>query len=1038
MRVGIFIFFLLFLGKSLAFAQINDWENPEVTGINKEDYHCTLVLPSLKMASGEVRSLDGSWKFCWSSNPDSRPMDFYEPTYDASDWDDIIVPGNWQLQGYGIPIYTNWTYPFLKKQPQVTGEPPQDFFSYSNRNPVGSYLRTFVLSQVEKNKRYYLHFAGVKSAMYVWLNGKKVGYSENSMSPAEFDVTEFLHAGENVLAVEVYRWSDGSYLEDQDMWRFSGIFRTVELWTRPQLHICDYRVVTKLSEDYTSAMLRMDVWVRNTMSVAADNCKLAFNLKGVSVRDRTADMFVEEEVPKVQPGAVKKVSLFYRLENPRLWTAETPELYDFELSLFKSGEVLECFQNHLGVRDIRISGEIFRVNGKHVKLKGVNRHEHHPRTGRFVDSLTLVKDLKLMKQANINMIRTSHYPNAPLFYELCDKLGFYVMDEANQESHGYGLGNVEIGNNPLWRKSHVDRALSLVKRDFNHPCVIAWSLGNEGGRGCNLVAMRDTILALDSTRIIYCDTQKEISQVYDEGYPSPERLKEVGEQVNDKPVFMREYAHAMGNSVGNLKEFWDVIYADSSLMGGAIWDWVDQSIAKKVKPSVQTYDDNPSDLTLHPDEFWAIGGDFGDIPNDGAFCINGLIGADRVPHPHYYEVQKAYQDIDFFLLDSINPVVQVISKNPFINQKDYEYQCEITENGHTVYCDRVELIAGNRLVISDVARFAPDKEYFLMVYARLKEAVLWAEKGFVVAKEQFLLHAGLKTENFDKVDGRLLKKDSLNWTILIGERFSVRLDNHNGTLCSLVYNGREMLKGKLEPYFWKPANDNQRRNGYNQRLGMWKNVTEHCKVHVLERKEDTHCFEVTYQMCLGETGARVNMSYLIDPQGRIKVNLDYLPLPGKEYVSIPKVGVRFRADSALNVVSWYGRGPQENYPDRKTGSLVGIYTRQLGDFITPYVVPQDNANRSDVRWCTFGNESGRGIKVSSSQAFCFRAWPYGESDLETAGHDYELPKRDYVNINIDLNIHGVGGNDSWGARTLDRYTIDGNLPYEFSFLIEPL
>lgn len=1028
---------LLLCNVSWVSSQIHDWEDPNVVSRNKEEYHCTLMLPSLKETHDEVKSLNGIWKFHWSPNPSCRPVQFYKENYDSLNWDEIIVPGNWQLQGYGIPIYTNWTYPFLKDQPKVTGESPKNFFSYANRNPVGSYVKNITLPFLEKDKRYYIHFAGVKSAMYVWVNGKEVGYSENSMSPAEFDVTEYLHAGENTLAVEVYRWSDGSYLEDQDMWRFSGIFRSVELWTRPQLHIKDYKIVTRLSENYQNSIVGVDVWLRNTSSSAIKKCKLSFDLIGENKDGERVDQKLEKEVRDIPAHSQKKISLTCNLEGPQLWTAETPNLYHCTLSLLQKQSVLECFKNHIGIRNIEISGEIFKINGHHVKLKGVNRHEHHPRTGRYVDSTTLAKDLILMKQANINMIRTSHYPNDPLFYELCDKLGFYVMDEANQESHGYGLGNTEIGDNPLWRKSHVDRALSLVKRDINHPCVISWSLGNEGGAGCNMIAMRDTILSVDSTRIIYCDTQKEISQIYDEGYPSPETLKQIGKKVVDKPVFMREYAHAMGNSVGNLKEFWDVIYADSSIVGGAIWDWVDQSIAKKIVPAKQVYDNDPSNLHLKDDEFWAIGGDFGDAPNDGSFCINGLIGADRIPHPHYYEVQKVYQDLDFLLVDAAKKVVQVISRNPFINPADYEYRYEILEEGMVVHESVLKCNEKNQLNIGDVIQLKPEKEYFLSIYAQLTKPVLWAEKGFVIAKEQFLLRERQKQNENDKLYGSLQQKDSLYLTTLTGPDFEIQLDNNTGALSQITYGGVKILKEKIEPNFWKPANENQRRNGYNQRLGLWKGATDEQKVQVLNKSMTHSGFAVTYQKYLIKADVTVNICYSINAKGEITVTLDYLPQSGREYPLIPKIGISFKTDSVFNNIVWYGRGPEENYPDRKTGALLGIYAKQLRDFVTPYVVPQDNSNRSDVRWCTFEDKSGKGIKISSSQPFCFRAWPYNEKDLETMGHNYELPVRDYVNINIDANIHGVGGNDSWGAKTLDQYTINANQPYSFTFTITP-
>lgn len=501
MRIYIFLLTVCFIFQMRA-QQVPDWENPRVVGINKEEYHSTLTLPSGKSSCEEIVSLNGRWKFYWSPDPQSRPSDFYKNNFDVSGWDNISVPGTWQLQGYGKPIYTNWTYPFKKDQPKVTGEPPKHFFSYENRNPVGSYVTTFDVSEDMKDKQLYLHFEGVKSAMYVWINGKKVGYSQNSMAPAEFDITGYVNEGQNRLAVEVYRWSDGSYLEDQDMWRFSGIYRPVELWVRPKIHIKDYSLTTDLADDFSSAGFKAKVWLRNLLDSKSGKLSLEVLLKG---KNRNEERFVKrlitpvKNLPATSAGCYTLSSV---VENPKLWSAEKPNLYDVEIRLYDGKKVVEEFQSHIGIWKCEIDGNVFKFNGQPVKLKGVNRHEHHPRTGRLVDRETMEKDLRLMKQANINMIRTAHYPNSPLFYELCDRYGFYVMDEANQESHDYGLGNKILGDNPEWTLAHVDRALALVQRDKNHPCVVFWSLGNEGGAGRNMQAMADTIQAIDASRII--------------------------------------------------------------------------------------------------------------------------------------------------------------------------------------------------------------------------------------------------------------------------------------------------------------------------------------------------------------------------------------------------------------------------------------------------------------------------------------------------------------------------------------------------------
>ena len=602
-------------------AQQHDWENQAVLGINKLPYHATLQLPSKQKECKEIVSLDGEWLFHWIRNPEERPVDFYREDFDTSDWGKITVPGNWQTQGYGTPIYININYPFVKNRPSVTTEPPKDWTAYENRNPVGQYVTYVDATKDMLSKNLILHFGGVHSAFYLWINGKKVGYSQNSMSPAEFDVTSYMREGKNKIAVEVYRWSDGSYLEDQDMWRLSGIFRPVELWVRPLAHISNYQVTAEPSADYTKAEIKAAISLCNTGKKTVKNLQAALLFNGREIKG---------ELKQLAAGDTTTLSLGYTLNQPMLWSAEKPNLYPFSVELRDTkGNVIEHFDYHLGVKKVEVIGEVFKINGKNVKLRGVNRHDHHPKTGRYVDDATYEEDIRLMKQANINFLRTSHYPDREYIYELCDRWGIYVMDEANHETHGYGYANEEMGRDLTWQAAHVDRAESLVKRDFNHPCVILWSLGNEGAVGANIEAMYNKVKELDTTRPPFYDSDRRYSCIWDDSYLYPDDLKKNAEAVKHKPFMMREYAHAMGNSCGNLQEYWDVIYNDSSICGAAIWDWVDQGLEK--------------------DGYYAYGGDFGDKPNDGPFCINGVIGPDRKPHPHYYEVQYVYQPLKFEL-----------------------------------------------------------------------------------------------------------------------------------------------------------------------------------------------------------------------------------------------------------------------------------------------------------------------------------------------------------------------------------------------------
>ena len=750
---------------------INDWENPAVLGINKLPYHATLQLPSKEKECKEIVSLDGQWLFHWSPTPESRIVEFYREDYDVSQWGKITVPGNWQTQGYGTPIYININYPFVKDRPRVTTEPTKDWTAYENRNPVGQYVTFVDVTKEMLSKNLILHFGGVHSAMYVWVNGQKVGYSQNSMSPAEFDVTKYLRKGKNKLAVEVYRWSDGSYLEDQDMWRLSGIFRSVQLWVRPLVHISDYQVTAMPNKDYSQATVRAKIQICNTGNKTAK--KLQAILK-ISQRDGSfvtsaGDVTKEPSLCDIHAGDTTTIELTCALDKPLLWSAEKPNLYPFSVELEDNkGNTIEHFDYHFGVKKVEIVGEVFKINGKNVKLRGVNRHDHHPRTGRYVDDATYEEDIRLMKQANINFLRTSHYPDREYLYELCDRWGIYVMDEANHETHGYGYANKVMGEDLTFQKAHVDRAESLVKRDFNHPCVILWSLGNEGGVGPNNEAMYNKVRELDNTRPPFYDSDRRYSAIWDDSYLYPDDLRREAQKVSDKPFMMREYAHAMGNSCGNLQEYWDVIYADSSIVGAAIWDWVDQGLypMDNGKLKMENY---PSSIIHYP---FFYGGDFGDKPNDGPFCINGLIAPDRKPHPHYYEVQYVYQPLKFVRKD--NGRIDIINRDCFTDPSEYK-------------------------ITYDTLRY--DSEVLLNVAARLKEDKPWAKKGFVVAREQFVLTpyafpVKQRDGYFVTSAGDVTKEPSPCYTI------------DGNKLTSWIVDGKEMLQAPLEPYFWKPENDN--------------------------------------------------------------------------------------------------------------------------------------------------------------------------------------------------------------------------------------
>ena len=995
----------------------NDWENPHVLGINKLPYHATLQLPSKEKECKEIVSLDGQWYFHWSRKPEERPADFYRENYDESQWGKIAVPGNWQMQGYGTPIYININYPFVKARPSVTAEPPQDWTAYENRNPVGSYVQFFDVTKEMLQQNLILHFGGVHSAFYVWVNGKRVGYSQNSMSPAEFDVTKYLKAGKNKLAVEVYRWSDGSYLEDQDMWRLSGIFRPVQLWVRPQTHICDYKVTSDLNSDFSQATIHANISLCQTGKKAAKDLRVVFKMDG---RELVGN------VKSLLAGDTTTVALNLPLEHPRLWSAEKPNLYPFSIELQDmKGAVIEHFDYHLGVKKVEIVGEVFKINGKNVKLRGVNRHDHHPRTGRYVDDATYELDIRLMKQANVNFLRTSHYPDREYLYELCDRYGIYVMDEANHETHGYGYANREMGEDPEFKDAHVDRATSLVQRDRNHPCVILWSLGNEGAVGPNIEAMYNKVKELDTTRPPFFDSDHRYSDIYDDSYLYPDELRERAQRVTDKPFMMREYAHAMGNSMGNLQEYWDVVYADSSICGLAVWDWVDQGIAKPIDGSPLR---PSSKLQKEEDEFWAYSGDFGDKPNDGPFCINGLIAPDRTPHPHYYEVQYVYQPLKFVYEDGN---VRIINRDFFTDVDEYEYTYEFLADGKVRETGGLTL-QGNTLIFpsiqAPVVGGGPFPELSIYVEARLKEDKPWAQKGYVVAREQFVTKPSSFPTTLTGTPAESRQEDG--GVLVTTNQGSVMIDN-TGAITSWMLDGKQMLQAPLEPYFWKPENDNQGAAGFARRVAVWQEAATQRTVHSYRAEVDESTLKIVYDISL-PIGADLTLTYAFTAEGRIMVNMDYIPT-ATDIPLMPKFGMRMRLPADYTDINYYGRGPWENYPDRKGSAFLGRYQMPLSDYMTEYVHPQDNGNRCDVRWFEIAGSS-RKLRIEGCQPLCIRAWDYGEEDLGV-GHPYELQRGKFVNLNIDLSVHGVGGTDTWGKRTLPQYTIDGNQAHHYGFIL---
>lgn len=1019
------IFIAAFLFFSVTgFAQ-NDWENPTVFDINKEPGHATFVPLDLqgnsvnfdKEKSPFVQMLNGNWKFNWVPKPADRPVDFYKPEYDVSSWKEIPVPANWQLHGYGIPIYTNIVYPFRVDPPHIQHD----------NNPVGSYRRNFTIPENWEGKEVFLHFAGVKSAFYLWINGEKVGYSQGSMTPAEFNVTKYLKKGENVLAAEVYRWSDGSYLEDQDMWRFSGIYRNVYLFAVPKIHIRDFYITTDLDDKFKNAELKLLAEIKNS----GEGNINGYSLKAtVFEKDNPGEIIAAME-SDVTVDALQEAPFYLnkKVRNPKLWSAEVPVLYTMVIELLdNNGNVVEKVASNFGFKKVEIRGGEFFVNGKSILFKGTNRHEHDPDFGRAITHESMIKDILLMKQNNINAVRCSHYPNQPLWYELCDEYGLYLFDEANVESHGIGYGkNILPGSDPNWTGAVVARAERMVLRDRNHASIVVWSLGNEAGHGDNFYKMADRIRELEPTRPIHYRQMNEAADMDSQTYPTPDWIIKRAQEKPDRPFLMNEYAHAMGNSVGNLEEYWEAIEKYPALIGGFIWDWVDQGLRAKTQNGI---------------EYFAYGGDFGDKPNDDNFCINGLVSPDRVPNPSLCQVKKVYQNISSKLLDAKTGKIEIHNKYNFTNISRYAAGYELMEDGQVVETGGLGNIGvepGTRKEVTVPFKTNPveGKEYFLKVVFSLEKNEIWAEKGHIVAWDQFLLQKTNPPINELKNKGeKLTLENSEDGIVVRGNHFQVSFDAESGELKSLNYSGNEMLVSPVVPNFWRVPLDNDLGHGFNITSGAWRTASQYRIVKkVAPANFNGDSIQVNINSEIPVFAIPHRTVYTVYKSGTVKVECSMevkMKVP-----ELPRFGVQFEIPDEYSQMDWYGRGPQETYQDRKTGAAFGIYSGKVDDQIYPYIYPQENGNKTDVRWITFTNGSGKGIKISGLPKVDVSARPYTDNILEASTHNYQLPDLPFYSVQVDYKQRGVGGNNSWGLKPLDKYRLLDD-KYEYSFLISPV
>ena len=1023
------------------YGQQNDWENPEVIGYHKLPAHNTSIsFPSESEAlnvniesSSRYKSLNGKWKFSWAPVPEQAPSEFFKEDYNVENWKEIPVPSNWELQGYGTAIYTNVIYPYPVNPPFV----PKD------DNPVGCYRTEFSVPKAWSDMQITLHFGGVSSAMYVWVNGIKVGYSQGSRLPAEFDITPYLKKGKNSLSVKVYRWSDGNYLEDQDHWRLSGIHRNVYLAASPKFQIYDFFVKTMFDHHYTNAELQIQAKVRNFDNEPPKGWKIEGQLyDGEGQPVLSEKMSVETDRltrrPWPQRDKVPFADLSAKVEKPKKWSAEFPNLYTLVLTLKdRDGKVVEARSNKIGFREVKIKEGQLLVNGKSVLLYGVNRHDHSQTGGKTVTVQEMLNDILLLKRFNFNAVRTSHYPNNPKWLELCDEYGIYLIDEANIETHGIGGW---LSNDQQWHNAFVDRGIRLVERDKNHPSVIFWSLGNESGYGMNHAAMGAWIKDYDDTRYIHYEGAQSvyggldppgvdmISRMYS---PIEDMVAWANHPIDKRPVIWCEYAHSMGNSLGNFYKFWDAIRANKRMIGAFIWDWTDQGI-------LQT-DENGS-------RYWAYGGDFGDKINSGNFCINGVISADQKPKPVTWEVKKIQQPVEMKAAMLERGDIYVKNWHHFTDLSIYDISWDMEENGKVIQNGDLKSISTKpteteRINIPfEMPELKPGAEYFLKVTFKTNKDYSWANKGHVVAWEQFKLP--LKNPSNQLLDVNSFKNISVSEdgpsVVISGEVFEVEISKANGLLSSYKLNGKEIIKEPLAPNFWRAPIDNDIGGGMPRRLGIWKNAAEKRTISRFTAKQiNEKAAKVSVEMELVNIHSGLSISYTIYGNG--EVHVDYHLTAGGGLPNIPRIGMQMQIEDAYDNMEWYGNGPHENYWDRHMGSAVGIYNKSISRDFYQYVRPQESNNHWGTRWAKLTDSSGNGILISTQNTINFSAWPYSMEDLEKSKHINELPDRDFITVNIDHLQQGVGGDDSWSqnARPHKEFRIPpGN--YSYSFSVKPV
>lgn len=1043
--------------------KIEPWEDPQVTSINRDLSRATAwsfesvedALSCDRTRSSRVQMLNGEWDFKLALKPADAPSDFYKSKVHG--WDQIEVPSNWEMKGYDLPIYKSAVYPFRPINPPYV---PRDY------NAVGSYQRSFSIPEKWEGMNITLHFGGVSSAFKVWVNGKFLGYGEDSFLPSEFNVTPYLQKGENIVSVQVIRWSDASYLEDQDQWKLSGIQREVMLLAEPKLRIADFFYQTRLDKNYHDAVFSLRSRIENLTgdTVKGGTLKVQlYDAKNQPVFHQTLTKPLVEIINESYPRLdnVKFGMFEAQVKNPIKWSDEEPYLYTLTLTLEdNSGKIQEVKSCRVGFRSIEFSKSDSKllINGKVTYLYGVNRHDHDPAKGKALSQEDIRRDVAQLKQFNFNCIRTSHYPNDPYFYDLCDQYGILVIDEANYETHGIGS---LLSNDPRWTSAFLERANRMVLRDKNHPSVIIWSLGNEAGRGPNNAAMAAWVHDFDITRPVHYEPAQgspELDGYIAPGDPGYPNTKDHSHRIQDpldqyyvdivsrmypalytsdlllsqkngdrRPIFFCEYAHSMGNSTGNIKEFWDQFRSKERLIGGCIWEFKDQGLYKT--------DENGR-------RFLAYGGDFQEKYFDD-FTIKGIVQADGTPHAAIYECKRVFQPIECQMINASKGLLRVMNRHAAKSLSDYAINLKILENGAEIVNKWIPsmALAACRDSVLDVSqlipKMKPGNEYFLNIAFILKTDQPWAKAGHVVASNQFAL-SGLPVAEKVKIAARnlLISKESDRYMIK-GKGFHLTFDTNNGALNSYYSEGKEHILSPLMPNFTRPLTDNDNHGWKAQKvLKEWYESKPRLVNFTIGKNPSGEVkAESQYELINGK--ARVLVTYTIDDKGVVKVVfalkiIEALP-------NIPKVGMTCGIANDYRQISWYGRGLQENYTDRRYGFDVGLYSLPMDQFMEPYVKPQENGNRTDVRWMYLSNKTMTGLLVVADSVLSMSAWPYNQEAFKVAKHLNEMKESGYITLNIDLIQMGVGGNDSWSAvaAPLEKYQIKAK-DYTYCFYLCPM